>query len=788
MTPVDQSALDANAETIPAKRRRKGVEVAASQNAMRNFLGITKSSQSIEDAHTRPVKEKKRSGRPKKQARLGLDDEGLEVEVEELNQFGSEVATGMEGGQPSQPSVVNVVAEKAIFDAPSGKDLEVSEEESKQLLKLDGFGGFGLLTQSKQVDIIDAPAQDQAKPKRSRKRKRAIVLRYGRTALSDRIRIGKQINYILCQPQAAVPVMLGEPEPKASPRRTRAKVDKKSHPFFTGKAKRSRGMTPPPKSSCNTQVLPSPFKSFTTPGKMRSQMQASQVAIAASVPTRINVPSRIFSLPGTQHAAWPTKENMHVRSIPKEQLNLVKQSTYRPRKRKSKTIVLGSILPYIPNNTSSQTTLLRPKRLLSSGQRVQQTVSSQLRTDFHNFPALARLHKSLLGSLTPFDVGSYESQLWTQKYAPRSAVEVLQAGQEAFELKHWLESQTTAHARAQKSRTKDEEKETRKKKRKLKQEGLGGFVVDSDDDSQVDPCIPNTILLSGPSGSGKTAAVYAVAKELGFDVFEIGPNSRRSGKDILDKVGDMSLNHQVRRAERASSITNSVDGNTSELDFTLPAEPDASQSTLTSFFGGGLKKPKKSTPGMKSNKKQEEQMCQLKVLKERASSQKQSLILIEEADILFDEDKQFWETVITLSTQSKRPIIITCNNENLIPEDELSLHGVLRWHQPSRDLVTDYLLLIAAAEGHLLERQAIEALYKSRDLRGALSDLQFWCQMAVGDPRGGIDWYLQRWPSGVDKDTEGQSLRVLSSGTFHSALLEVHNSNDAEEQLSLIHI
>ncbi|EGY19396.1 uncharacterized protein VDAG_09598 [Verticillium dahliae VdLs.17] len=418
--------------------------------------------------------------------------------------------------------------------------------------------------------------------------------------------------------------------------------------------------------------------------------------------------------------------------------------------------------------------------------------------------AVSRLYKSLATSLSAFDRSECEDLAWVQKYAPATAAEVLQVGRDAIWLRDWLEmlkvqSVDTGITTDQKPAT---VKAVSGPKKKRKRGKLDGFVVSSDEDASYDPddmtepedenvplapkqtimqTIPksgkdmprvaNAALISGPHGSGKTAAVYAIAKELGFEVFEINSSSRRSGKDVLDKVGDMTRNHLVQRHQ------DSKQGDAE--DPTAKDVKSGKQGTVMSFF-----KPKPaqiSTPASTtipppavpvpaqvaapSGDKQEEAE---KSKNTQPKSQKQSLILIEEADVLYEEDKQFWTTMTTLIAQSKRPFIMTCNDESLIPIQTLNLHGIFRLSPPPTELALDVMLLIAANEGHALRRPAVQALLESRggDIRASLTELNYWCQLGVGDRRGGFEWFYPRWPRGCDKDKNGHVVRVVSQGTY----------------------
>ncbi|KAF8465321.1 hypothetical protein BDZ91DRAFT_234782 [Kalaharituber pfeilii] len=415
--------------------------------------------------------------------------------------------------------------------------------------------------------------------------------------------------------------------------------------------------------------------------------------------------------------------------------------------------------------------------------------------------ALEWLYRLLYTIVTPFDIGAHESLLWTHKYAPQCSADVLQVGREMEVLRDWMQklavdsgSEVPGNPKKKKRKQKNRDGAgnvatnakggRRKKKRKrTKGDGLDDFLVDTDEeqdemDEITDPedngstgvpgifsaqskksairtgdkraslaaqlgYVPdggltaigggengkmvNAVVISGPHGCGKTAAVYAVAKEMGYQVFEVNPGTRRSGKDILDQVGEMSKNHLVHQQK------------------VNPLDPN--------FF--------QNTKNRRKNKKQVEELIE-------KAQQTQSLILLEEVDLLYEEDKQFWATVMTLMGQSKRPIVMTCNDESLLPIDDLSLHAILRLSAPPEDLAVDYLLLMAANEGHLLQRSEVSALYNTMkgDLRAMIMELNFWCQMGIGDRRAGLDWILQRFPVGCDIDDNGERKRVISENTY----------------------
>ncbi|OQD90998.1 hypothetical protein PENANT_c001G10339 [Penicillium antarcticum] len=699
------------------------------------------------------------------------------------------------------PQIQPPLAEPQLSaDAPVSTPMEYDKPEERtgrtsarqKTLKLNSKGRF----LSSPASSPPRETKKKGTGKRGRppkERSKLVIIKY---MVDAEVKTGELIDSILSGTLVhRAPVPVAKPTlPSRKP--ATIKSSKPTHPFFAKKPTQKTDA----QSAADSKQEPQDGS-----GQRRAgNAEIKRRVVAGSMPSFSTVGRRVSKFPGLLDSLWPPQDLVHIRDVypPTNIIDTTWQTANDQKKSKIAAISIRdeenvlltgtaearAAIQQSENQQYAIRSLRHPIRHVASNQILRTAMDKQMSWSSPNphlpwnasSPPLAKIGTSLLSSVSAFDCGKYETQLWTQKYAPKAAEEVLQLGREPQMLRDWLRHLTITAVdtgKPSKDTTKSKSKRDKKRKKRQKADKLDGFIVSSEEEaSEMDNLsgsddelaggvtqrtvvrsgdmaaaektqMTNVILLSGPAGCGKTASVYAVAKELDFEVFEINPGSRRSARDMLERVGDMTQNHLVHLLNESENPTENV-------------KDDGKQNKLMSFFQGPSKPKQPDT--------QPEPLPKPEADPKRPRQQKQSLILLEEADLLFEEDKQFWTGVLTLIAQSRRPIVITCNDESLIPTQDMSLHAVLRYQKAPQDFSVDYLLLVAANEGHILKREAVTRLYQGSgmDLRKSLMDLNFWCQMGVGSEKSGLDWLLPAWPPESNVDFSGDRVRVLSLNTY----------------------
>lgn len=699
---------------------------------------------------------------------------------------------------------------------------QVSDEPPAKVLKLNANGtlGFPVKAAQKEENLIPGQAQ-KASPRTSLRRStrtvistklttsQVVVLTYKEPSTSERI------QKVLASPPLPAGSSKLSSEAKKEKKQdqgvgAKPKVPPKNlHPFFK-KGGAADAISQTPKVKVEKQNVPG--------GKtliIGAEPGTSSLRIAATP----HFARPLVKTSSTKDAPWPWQGVVRVEDNTTSPTAGSDSSTVHPRistRRKNKGVI---------HNVTDSENILRsfkhpiddvlqrtPQRQLHSCLEVQQRLQSELKPCPETstsksarliHPAIQDVVDRTKDYLSPWDKNGYESQSWLQKYAPTKAGHVLQDGNEAFVLKEWLKALQVNNVDSGKhSRRPIKTMEDKPKRSKKRKSDMDDFIIDeSDEDAYLEddwsdvedgssrrrPSAmrsqvlrphpeakslgwrpPNAILLSGPNGCGKTAAVYAVAKEMDFEVFEINASSRRSGKDILDRIGNMLDNHLVQQVSKA--VKEREKRQTTGQPSIEPSSDskEGRQGNMDTFFkikaSGTVVKEGK--PSIADNKV----IFKADITSDPSQAQqKQSMILIEEFDVLFSEDKQFWATIKELVKLSKRPIVFTCNNEARLGVN-IPFYARLRFVPPMEEVACGYLTAIATREGHFLSPESIRSLYLSTglDLRASIATMNFWCQTGIGSDKWGLDWMIDRYPVGCDFGLDGHPLRAISVDTYNA--------------------
>jgi hypothetical protein len=307
---------------------------------------------------------------------------------------------------------------------------------------------------------------------------------------------------------------------------------------------------------------------------------------------------------------------------------------------------------------------------------------------------------------------------WCERYRPTRACEVLGNELEATYLRDWLSALTVGHRDGPGHGPRVSRKMKRRKAQAFDDwivDDLRGYSDPQEEDSEDEDFEPiedpplsfagrpnrypplehrlgNAILLMGPQGSGKSAAVYAAAEELGWEVFEIYPGiGKRTGGNVMSWVGDVGKNHMVVSSKEAGKDKHGLEVKAqAQLQNGESDREKRNKGGLQSFFGRKADLSREPTPvlGFGSQGSQAEPIevdddmegehmeraeqaehgrvtdgakTRLGEVESDESSFRQSVILLDEVDILFEEEGTFWPAVVSLIATSHRPVVLTCN-------------------------------------------------------------------------------------------------------------------------------
>ncbi|KAJ3263643.1 hypothetical protein HDU77_010290 [Chytriomyces hyalinus] len=269
--------------------------------------------------------------------------------------------------------------------------------------------------------------------------------------------------------------------------------------------------------------------------------------------------------------------------------------------------------------------------------------------------------------------------------------------------------------------------------------------------------------LIGPPASGRSCCIRAAALDCGYDVIEVNAGQKRSGKEVSSLLSEATQSHAVTLgAGEIASMSSGVEGEGSKASATralnafsalfapkakkiaVPADVKDAFSAKKLPSDAGLKKKRRLVIDDDEESPDAAAADTTEQLQQPQQQQSRpSLIVIEDADILFEQhDKGFWAAIWTIVESSKRPIIFVCNddfahmdNPNLstsLVNNFLNSTIPLHFTQPSTTELHCYIHLLLLNEGYWMNSAAILELINQsgHDLRKCLNSAEIACRLA----------------------------------------------------------
>jgi len=157
------------------------------------------------------------------------------------------------------------------------------------------------------------------------------------------------------------------------------------------------------------------------------------------------------------------------------------------------------------------------------------------------------------------------------------------------------------------------------------------------------------------------------------------------------------------------------------------------------------------------------------------------VILFEDVDVLFESDKGFWSVMEHVLSISRRPIILTCTDIDVIPNNILecaanedTLYSISR--QPI-EILSKYLFLIGLTKKVEIDEKVLEQIIikNSRDLRRCISTLQVLCEVEI--PKNSLLKISYTHPEQPHLLTDETSLKSLVQDVDRYSIADILDSH-----------
>lgn len=366
-----------------------------------------------------------------------------------------------------------------------------------------------------------------------------------------------------------------------------------------------------------------------------------------------------------------------------------------------------------------------------------------------------------------------EPELWVDKYRPLAITDLVGNVDVASYLANWMEKRKVDVDQMQVASSRKGKKKDKKPKRPKKRgrkNDLDDFIVDEDDDDGYWSSdgemrgIPSTVLLVGPTGSGKTAMIEAVAAQLDYSILEINEGQKRDAKSVLNEIGEATVNHTLVTSGVPAATKTGANGGLANLfaaadkaiekqiepsldvDMSDKDEPPAAKKSrlrkrtvvdsdseveagavptnALELDSAAAAPTNAKTDGMEIDAVASSAPLNKRKLlarpaftpadeESKQASAGQTLIVFDNIDIVFEEDKSFWNAIASMAERSKRPIVLTANSVDVFQQLPTSLGEatiVKETSKPSLDQLAAYANLVCVLEGVWVAKEELEGL------------------------------------------------------------------------------